>query len=208
LKAKKDPIHGFLVNPELDAPSVIVDFQQNHKIWLQERNKVQEDLSDALTQKIEEIEETKEDATISTRATRSRAAGAASPRIPPEGSASPRKGSAKEENVPTKSAGQSIISTRRQAAKRQAAPDEEEPLAKMDKPEGDLSEAAEQHSDLITVNQTDLPQAIADAVHELESGTRVLTEDEEDDDDLAAELPDGFYCTSCELFICYNPLLV
>ncbi|ODN03557.1 Transcription factor E2F5 [Orchesella cincta] len=37
LKAAKDPIHGYLINPELDAPEVILDFPNNYKAWLEAR---------------------------------------------------------------------------------------------------------------------------------------------------------------------------
>ncbi|CAG7838581.1 unnamed protein product [Allacma fusca] len=35
MKAAKEPIHSFLVNPELEPPGVIVDFPNNYKAWLE-----------------------------------------------------------------------------------------------------------------------------------------------------------------------------
>ena len=42
LKAPKEPIHSFLVNPELEPPGVIIDFPNNYKAWLESRKSAEE----------------------------------------------------------------------------------------------------------------------------------------------------------------------
>jgi len=176
MKAAKEPIHGYLVNPELEPPSVIVDFPENYQEWLNKKS----DISEEETQKIED-----DKPVVSTRSTRSRAAGSASPsKLPEPGSSSPRKISSSGIDASLAKGG-SVVSTRRQG-KRQApgGPSEEEPKMKMERKDEDL-EGLDQHADLITVNQSDIDQHV-----------EVVTTTENEEDDVAAELPDGFYSTS------------
>jgi hypothetical protein len=89
------------------------------------------------------------------------------------------------------------MSTRRQTAKRQLPEDAENEESDSKKFRlDDITEAAVQHSDLITVNESDLTRVVADAdgkVLESVSIEEVITDEPEDD--VAAELPDGFYST-------------
>jgi len=172
MKAAKEPIHGYLVNPELEAPSVIVDFPENYQEWL---NK----LSEEETQKIED-----EKPAVATRSTRSRAAGSVSPsKLPEPGSSSPRKiSSSGIDSSPAK--GGPVVSTRRQGKRQAPGGSSEEPKMKIERKDEDL-EGLDQHADLITVNQSDIDQHV-----------EVVTTTENEEDDVAAELPDGFYSTS------------
>jgi hypothetical protein len=161
---------------------VITDFPQTYKEWLD--NKEPKDVSEEETQRVDEK--------ISVRSTRSKASeSSSSSKLVEPGSTSPRKGDAPQPNKQT-----SPISTRRQ--KRQAdSPAGEEPKSKIEKKD-EITHGLEQHSDLITVNQTDLSKVVAgnEAVLERE---QVMAVDSEEDD-VAAELPDGFYSTSRKFY--------
>lgn len=154
------------------------------------------DFSEEETQRIDE------GVVAKTPSTRSRVPGSMSPNKTVEPGSSPRKGSGGEASSSSKLQVQPI-STRRQG-KRQAespVPGEQKP-SKIEKHD-ELAEGLEQHSDLITVNQTDLSKAVAEAVMESENGSieriQVVPADNDEEDDVAAELPDGFYSTSRKL---------
>ncbi|XP_021943226.1 transcription factor E2F5 isoform X2 [Folsomia candida] len=194
IKGNKEPIVGYFVNPELDAPTVIVDFPTAYKDWLNRKGQSNKhDFSEEETQRIDE------GVVAKTPSTRSRVPGSMSPNKTVEPGSSPRKGSGGEASSSSKLQVQPI-STRRQG-KRQAespVPGEQKP-SKIEKHD-ELAEGLEQHSDLITVNQTDLSKAVAEAVMESENGSieriQVVPADNDEEDDVAAELPDGFYSTS------------
>jgi len=202
LKAAKEPIYSYLINPELEAPGVIVNFPDHYKAYLEEKKieKEKEDLSTAETQQIETEGESQESQdqklttpTTSTRVTRSRGQ-----------SMSPRRGG--EESVLTEKveapAPTTIMSTRRQAAKRQAESESEgsqEPTRKRIKTEID---SLDQHSDLITVHdEVDLSSVVAEEeVHGSDFPPpaqlfEIVATDEEEDD-LVSEIPDGFCSTT------------
>jgi len=194
MKAGKEPIYAYLVNPELEPPNVIVDFPNNYMRWLEERKLNSEEQIE--TETINSIEtqlvEAEEEATVSNRPTRSTRSGASPGRAEMQPSNKKLDNKEKETEVAT-----TTMSTRRQTAKRQLPEDAENEESDSKKFRlDDITEAAVQHSDLITVNESDLTRVVADAdgkVLESVSIEEVITDEPEDD--VAAELPDGFYST-------------
>lgn len=57
MKAGKEPIYGYLVNPELETPSVILDFPNNYKAWLADRNQKLEEESKDNTEEDTEMDD-------------------------------------------------------------------------------------------------------------------------------------------------------
>jgi transcription factor E2F4/5 len=193
LKAAKEPIYGYLVNPELEAPGVIVEFPEHFKNWSEAKKAEKEKKPNVNEMETQEIEAELKPGSQGYKSPSS-ASGATPTRVTrSRGCMSP--GRAEEPEKAETITPASIISTRRQAAKRLAGSElesaEEQSKKKIKTESTDLLE----HSDLITVHdEVDLSTVVAEEEVSDFGATQNLEADEEDD--LVSELPDGFCSTT------------
>jgi len=173
MKAAKESIYAYLVNPELEPPGFMVDFDSHYEAYLSRISDEKPSIGDVDTQLLEASEP---EVSVSTRSTRSS-------KIVSTKAPDAEKSPEKEIASPLEERGR--MSTRRQAAKRKFSDSADEVSASSGSPKksrSDVTVEREDYSDLIKIN----PTAVESTVE--------IAADEEDD--VAAELPDGFVTTS------------
>lgn len=226
LKAAKDPIHGYLINPDLEAPQVIVDFPNNYKAWLEARRSEMEqpqtvaseeevtqfvETQELDTQVVEQLEENTTSQTGDT--THSDVEDEAAPsdknvietkpvvEDQPETQVVEIESAERADTSDTQEISFTETGSKRKAEEISA--DEDNPPEKIPRVEDAFVTALHQHSDLITVNDADLTTTVVDVVTDSSIPANIEVVADDGEDDLAAELPDGFYSTSCKCNISY-----
>ncbi len=200
MKAAKDPIHGYLINPDLAAPDVILDFPNNYKAWLEARQiEMDQPQTVASEEEIAEVVDAQEIEShheiISQIGTSSSVEAGSEKQIDDQDTQVIQMDAGDNSTAETQEF--SLLDT---GSKRKATDDgTEEPPEKIARHEDDAFVAAmQQHSDLITVNDADLTTTVVDVVTDTSISANIEVVADEGEDDLAAELPDGFYSTSCK----------
>lgn len=192
LKAAKDPIHGYLINPDLEPPQVIVDFPNNYKAWLEARkDEMEQPQTVASEEEVTQLLEL-DSHHVESGTEVEHSQNGLHPVLQTNGEETEETTT---QIIEMEGGAQFTIQVGGKRKSPEASVDE--PTQKISRQEDDpFAAAIQQHSDLITVHDADLTTTVVDVVTDssIPANVEVLAEDE---DDLAAELPDGFYSTSC-----------
>lgn len=192
-----------MINPDLAPPQVIVDFPNNYKAWLEaRRNEMEQPQTVASEEEVAQIIEAHE-----VDGTENNGNVIEATQIPINGvkeSDNQQNDELETQIIDMNTSDNSDVATQEFSmvggSNKRKILDVglDEPPVKVTRHTDDAFVAAiQQHSDLITVNDADLTTTVVDVVTDSSIPANIEVVAEDGEDDLAAELPDGFYSTSC-----------